>query len=210
MRSPRPRPTPTPSPPRDGVGRARAWVEHCVAGGRWWVRAPLLVVLLWVLRGYLADPQPWSLFSGITLGFHEMGHAFFSWTGHRMLTTAGGTVFQLLAPLGAAAYLAVKQRDPFGAAVCLFWLGTALADAGVYAADARAQALPLVSPFGDVDVDSHDWTVMLMKVGMLSRDQQIGGALMLAGRGVMAVSLLAGAWLLRVMERTPRETGAGG
>lgn len=193
------RPRPTPSLPPNGVGRARAWVEHCAAGSRWWVRAPLLVVLGWVLRGYLADPQAWSLFSGITLGFHEMGHAFFSWSGHRMLTTAGGTVFQLLAPLGAAAYLAVKQRDPFGAAVCLFWLGTALADAGVYAADARAQALPLVSPFGDVDVDSHDWTVMLMKVGMLSRDQEIGGALMLAGRVVMAASLLGAVWVLRVM-----------
>lgn len=188
--------------PRRGTpweGGVRAWVQACVAGRRWWVRAPLLVVLAWVLRGYLAEAEPWSLFSGLTLGIHEMGHAFFSWTGHRMLTTAGGTLFQLLAPLAAAAYLALKQRDPFGATVCLFWLGTALADAGVYAADARAQALPLVSPFGEVDVDSHDWTVMLMKVGMLSRDQEIGGALMLAGRGVMAATLLGGAWVLRVM-----------
>lgn len=181
-----------------------------MAGRRWWVRAPLLVVLVWVLRTYLSDGEPWSLFSGLTLGIHEMGHAFFFWTGHRMLTVAGGTVFQLLAPAGAAAYLGWKQRDPFGATVCLFWLGTALADAGVYAADARAQTLPLVSPFGDVDVDSHDWTVMLMKVGMLSRDQEIGVALMTAGRVVMAASLLGGAWVLKVMARAGRERPGGG
>ena len=41
---------------------------------------------------------------------------------------------------GYNAYLLVKQRDPFGAAVCLFWLGTACIGAGIYAADARAQA----------------------------------------------------------------------
>lgn len=185
-------------------------MERCAAGRRWWVRAPLLLVLTWVLRNYLADPEPWSLFSGITLGIHEMGHAFFFWSGNVILTAAGGTIFQLLAPLAAAAYLALKQRDPFGAAVCLFWLGTSLADAGVYAADARAHALPLVSPFGDVDVDSHDWTVILMKLGMLSRDREIGGLLMLAGGVVMAASLLGAAWVLRVMAKTPRETGVEG
>lgn len=94
---------------------------------------------------------------------------------------------------------------PFGATVCLFWLGTALVDAGVYAADARAQALPLVSPFGPVDVDSHDWTVVLMKLGLLSRDQAIGGALVGAGRVVMSASLAAGAWVLWVMARTREE-----
>ena len=60
-----------------------------------------------------------------------------------------------------------------------------------------------MSPFGPVDVDSHDWTVVLMKFGMLSRDQQIGGALVAAGKGVMALSLVAGAWVLRVMARRP-------
>lgn len=195
----------TPPTSLPGRGVARRWIEERVAGRTWWVRAPLLVLLAWVLRSLLADPQGFSLFGALTLGFHEMGHAFFSWTGHRILTAAGGTIFQLLVPLGAAAYLAWRQRDPFGATVCLFWLGTALVDAGVYAADARAQALPLVSPFGPVDVDSHDWTVMLMKFGMLSRDQAIGGALVGAGRALMAASLAAGAWVLWVMARTPHE-----
>jgi hypothetical protein len=154
------------------------------------------------MLGYLGDAGHTSIFSGVTLGFHEMGHAALSWLGNRILTAAGGTIFQIAVPLAAAVYLAVKQRDPFGAAVCLFWLGTSLVEAGHYAADARAQQLPLVSPFGPVDVDSHDWTVMLMKFGMLSRDQQIGGVLAGAGRTLMVVSLAAGAWVLRVMAVT--------
>lgn len=179
-----------------------AWIRECVAGQRWYVRAPLLLLMAWTLKGYLADPAARSLFDGITLGFHEAGHAAFMWFGNRILTTAGGTIFQILIPVSAAAYLAWKQRDPFGALLCIFWLGTSLVGAGIYAGDARAQDLPLVSPFGPVDVDSHDWTVMLMKYGMLSRDQQIGAFLIASGKAVMVAALGAGAWVLRIMATT--------
>lgn len=177
----------------------REWVAQRVRGHTWWVRAPLLLLFLWMLGGYLGDPMHTSIFEGINLGFHEMGHAAFSWLGVRILTVAGGTIFQLLVPVAAAAYLLLRQRDPFGAAVCLFWLGTSLFGAGIYAADARAQALPLVSPFGPVDVDSHDWTVMLLRVGMLTKDQAIGAALRRAGLASMMLSIGGGAWVLRVM-----------
>jgi hypothetical protein len=177
----------------------RSWVGDRVEGRVWWYRAPLLLVLAWILKGYLDDPTGASIFSGINLGFHEMGHAAFSWFGNRILTAAGGTIFELAVPLAAGVYLAVKQRDPFGATVCLFWLGTALVGAGVYAADARAQALPLVSPFGPVDVDSHDWTVVLLKYGNLSQDAHIGAALRRCGFSAMIASLVAGTWVLRVM-----------
>lgn len=179
------------------------WIAERVAGRRWLLRLPILVVLAWIARSYLSDPGATSIFSGITLGFHEMGHAFFSFAGNRILTAAGGTIFQLGVPLGAAIYLAMRQRDPFGAAVCVFWLGTALVEAGHYAADARAQALDLVSPFGAVDVDSHDWTVMLLKFGKLSKDREIGAFLTGAGRLALVGSLLVGAWVLRIMATTP-------
>lgn len=182
--------------------RASAWVAERVAGKSWKVRAPLLLILAWMLHGYLGDPAYRSIFEGVNLGFHEAGHAAFMWLGSRILTVAGGTIFQLGIPVVAGVYLLRKQGDPFGAAVCVFWLGTALAGAGVYASDARAQALPLVSPFGPVDVDSHDWTFMLMKYGVLSRDQEIGAMLRGAGLLSMMLSLLAGAWVLRVMART--------
>ena len=55
--------------------------------------------------------------------------------------------------------------------------------------------LPLVSPFGPVDVDSHDWTVMLLRVGRISQDQEIGAALRAAGLLSMTTGLAGGAWL---------------
>lgn len=190
------------------LGRLTAWVRERVAGRVWWYRAPLLAILAWMLHRYATDPMYHSIFYGLNLGFHEMGHALFGWSGSRVLTAAGGTILELAIPVAAGAYLLVKQRDPFGATVCLFWLGTALVGAGAYAADARAQALPLVSPFGPVDVDSHDWTVVLMKYGKLSRDAEIGAALRAAGMASMVVSLALGAAVLRVMA-TAEDGGEG-
>ncbi len=188
----------------------REWVAERVRSRIWWLRAPVLLVLLWILRGYLGDAAHASIFDGVNLAFHEMGHAAFFWFGNRILTTAGGTIFQIGIPLAAGAYLLHKQRDPFGAAVCVFWLGTALFGAGVYAADARAQALPLVSPFGPVDSDSHDWTVMLLKYGMLSRDQEIGAGLRTAGVLAMVAASSLAAYVLWVMAKaTNDEAGRG-
>lgn len=179
--------------------RAKDWIAERVVGQVWWYRLPVLLFMIWVLRGYLEFRGGGSIFSGINLGFHEMGHAAFMWSGSRVLTTAGGTIFEIGIPVVAGLYLLLKQRDPFGAAFCLFWMGTALVGAGLYAADARAQALPLVSPFGPVDVDSHDWTFMLMKYGRLSKDQAIGGAMQTMGMWAMFASVLLSAWVMRLM-----------
>jgi nitrogen fixation protein FixH len=100
----------------------------------------------------------------VNLAFHEMGHAALTWFGNRMLTVAGGTIFQIGIPIAAGAYLLHKQRDPFGASV-----------------------------------DNHDWTVMLMRYGMLTRDAAIGAALRRSGIFAMLASLVAGAWVISVM-----------
>lgn len=185
------------------------WLGHQVEGKVWWYRLPVLLLLLWMYRGYLEFRGGGSIFSGINLGFHEMGHALFFWSGDTILIAAGGTILELSVPVAAAVYLLIRQRDPFGAVVCVFWWGSALVGVGLYAADARAQALPLVSPFGPADVDSHDWTVILMKYGKLSRDEEIGGAIQSAGMTVMLGSLVAGALLLRLMARRTARGAAG-
>lgn len=185
-------------------------VADRVSGSVWWYRAPVVVVLTWMAHGYLTDPMHSSIFHGINLGFHEAGHAALMWFGSTFWTTAGGTLFEIGVPLVAGVYLWWRQRDPFGATVCLFWVGTALFGVGIYAADARAQALPLVSPFGPVDPGSHDWTAMLMRFGKLSKDVEIGAMLQTAGKAAMVTSLIAGAWVLRVMARTTRASGPAG
>lgn len=187
-----------------------AWIATRVQGQTWYYRAPLLVILYWLYSGYPGDPLHTTIFDGISLGFHEAGHAAFMWTGNRLLTVAGGTLFELGIPLVAAAYLLFKQRDPFGALVCLFWMGTAFWHTAAYAGDARAQALPLVSPFGPVDVDSHDWTYMLMRFGMLSRDWEIAAYFRLIARFAMLGSLFGGAWVVWIMRKAGRAEAASG
>ena len=56
----------------------REWVAERVRGRIWWLRAPVLLLLLWILRGYLGGAAHASIFDGVTLAFHEMGHAAFS------------------------------------------------------------------------------------------------------------------------------------
>lgn len=161
-------------------------------------------MLAWLLWGYLGDPAHSSLVDGINLVVHEAGHLLFGWFG-RLPGMAGGTVAELLAPVLVGAHF-VRRREDFGAAVCLFWLGTALAHVGVYAADARAQALPLVSPVSGSP--EHDWTYLLLRFGALRHDRLIGGLFQAAGLGSMAASVAAGAWSLRQHARASRREGS--
>ena len=77
----------------------------------------------------------------MTLIAHEAGHAAFMWSGSRLWTVAGGTLFQLAIPM-LTAWLFWRQSDVFAITVALFWLGTSLVDADIYAADAVVQLLP--------------------------------------------------------------------
>ncbi len=183
------------------LGGVTGWLARRVEHQVWYYRLPLLLLLAWMYQGYPGDPLHTSMFDGVSLGFHEMGHAVFMYTGNRLLTVAGGTLFELGIPLVAALYLLIKQRDPFGALVCLFWMGTAMWGIAAYAGDARAQALPLVSPFGPVDSDSHDWTYLLMRFGRLSKDAEIARSFRTVAQLLMVGSLVAGTWVLWVMAR---------
>lgn len=178
-----------------------------MAGQTWTYRLPILLVMLWLWWGYRGDPLHSTLFDGITLAFHEAGHAAFMWTGSRFWTVAGGTIFELGIPVAAGSYLLIRQRDPFGALVCLFWLGTALWHTAAYVGDARAQALPLVSPFGPVDAGDHDWTYLLMKFGRLSRDREIAAGLRVLAHVAMMGSMIGGAGVLRVMASQAKAAG---
>jgi hypothetical protein len=172
---------------------ARAWA----AGRRWWPRAPLLAYLAWAGWRQLTDPDYGSVFSGITLGIHELGHVLFGPLG-AWLGVAGGSITQLAAP-AAAAWLLYRQRDYFGAAVGGAWLSMSLSSMAVYVADARAEALPLVS-LGGGDV-VHDWNYLLGSVHLLAYDARIAGLVRLLAFAVLAMSVWLGAWLCVVMAR---------
>jgi hypothetical protein len=179
-------------------GRRRDAAVWAGEGRSWPLRAALLAILAWFGWRHLADPDYGSIFSGITLGVHELGHLLLSPLGH-WLGIAGGSVAQVLAPVGVA-YGFLRQRDYFAIAVAGTWEAMSLSNLATYIADARAEALPLVSPFsGDPE---HDWNFLLSSVGMLQYDVRLAGWIRVAAFLALAGSLAVGAWLCVTMARS--------
>ena len=172
---------------------AVAWA----AGRRWWPRALLLAYLAYAGCRHLADAEYTSVFSGITLAIHELGHVLFGFLGE-WLAVAGGSLTQLAAPL-AVALILLRQRDYFGVAVGGAWFSMSLANLAVYVADARAEELPLVS-LGGGDV-VHDWNYLLGSVHLLRHDAEIAGMVRAVAAVVLAASVWLGGWLCVVMAR---------
>ena len=165
-------------------------------GKVWWYRAPLLIPFAWVFFRHLVDSEYGSIFAGLNLAIHEGGHLFFMWFGSDFLTVAGGTILQCLCPI-ATGIMFYKQRDLFAIGIACFWLGTNFAHIAPYAADARAQMLPLVSTFQGAS--GHDWNYLLATLGLLRQDRVIGGAFQVAGILTMGAGFLGSLWVLRVM-----------
>jgi len=121
----------------------------------------------------------WTPFvDGINLLFHEAGHPLFSVFGWETLTILGGTLLQLLVPLGLCLGFAGK-RQPLGTALCGQWTGQNLLNIAPYLADARAQELPLVGG------GEHDWTALLGHWGLLARDTVLATRVAFLGWVVM-------------------------
>jgi hypothetical protein len=116
---------------------------------------------------------------------HEGGHKLFGWFGPT-LGLWGGTLLQWLVPFLLAGYF-LTQRQTTGFVFCLFfffenWLYTA-----TYMADARAQALPLVTT-GDPDFLEHDFHAIFTSLGVLNHDTRIAAVVRLLGWfGMLAV-----------------------
>lgn len=162
------------------------------ARGRWWQwRLPLLLGLAWNVFGqYRGGSEGASLFSGITFGVHEFGHLVFAFGGE-FLTILGGSLMQLLIPLGAAALL-YHHRDYFGITVAALWLSSSLLDMATYIADARAFDLDLLS-FGEGG--GHDWAWLLQRWGVVQHNLGIAGAVRGVGLLLLLAAVLTGIWL---------------
>ena len=72
-----------------------------------------------------------SFIHSVNLVFHEAGHVLFRPFGDFM-TVLGGSLLQLLVPLVVAAALLLKNRDPFGASIGVWWLGQSFKDLAPY------------------------------------------------------------------------------
>lgn len=146
-----------------------------------------------------------SVWHLVNLPFHEAGHIFFRPFG-ALITSMGGSLFQLMMPVICGIVLLIKTRDPFGASCCLWWLGENFMDLAPYINDARTLTLPLIggntgqsSPYG-----FHDWEFILTETGLLFRDHAIALATHGLGVCVMLLALAWGAFLLQAQFRNLR------
>jgi hypothetical protein len=168
-------------------------IDWC-RGKSWLVRLPFLLLFFYLLVRYLQVPRYWNVFSNLNLGLHELGHYVFSFFG-MFLSVLGGTLFECLVPIFGVVNF-YRQRDFFAISVCFGWLSTVLFGVAVYAADARAMELPLVTPFGLDTPVTHDWNYLLSRVGLLEYDIVLANILRGAAVIFMLVCLISGAWLL--------------
>ena len=162
------------------------------------MRAPVLLWMAWILVHYWSAPWYSTLFHGIDLVIHEVGHILFAPLGEFM-GFAGGTLAQLLAPIGAGIAF-YRQRDWFAVAIAGCWLGINCFEIVEYAGDALARQLPLVSPTSAEP--EHDWTFMLARLGVLHHTDAVAAGWQWAGRVVMSAGIGFGAWVLWLMATT--------
>lgn len=171
------------------VDPMREWAT----GRWWWWRLPILVALTVQAAQPLRVQGTWTLFSGINFGAHEFGHLAFAFLGEWM-SVAGGSLMQLLVPIGAGAVVLLRGKDWFGAAICGLFLASSLGELSWYIADARARDLDLVSFSEEGAI--HDWSYLLTHAGLIRQDQQIARLARMLGWGALLASVVVGVRLL--------------
>ena len=164
----------------------------------WIPRAILLAYLVYAEYRLLADPDSSTIFGGITLAFHEMGHLIFAFFG-QFICVLMGSGTQILIPILVIVLFYKQQRDFFGMAVGGFWLSFSLFDVARYVGDARAQELPLVN-IGGGDAE-HDWYYLLTHLHMLEADHALAFLIRVVAFVVGAASLWFAVWLLSQTRR---------
>jgi hypothetical protein len=122
------------------------------------------------------DTEGFLAIDHVKLVFHEAGHMFFSWFGHTIMIL-GGTLGELLVPLGVAVYFGLR-RETTGVGFAAFWFFENFLYIGTYMADARRMELPLV---GMGDTLDHDWNILFSQWGVLMHDRDIAAVTRGAG-----------------------------
>lgn len=130
------------------------------------------------------------ILADVTYGFHELGHLM-SWALPPVYRAMMGSLWQVLIPLGLAAYFLLFHRDYVGAALMLAWTGISAHETGRYIGDAVAQTIK-VSPYHG----PHDWAFALGELGKVSAAGELAWIVEAVGLAcifmAMAVAALGG------------------
>ena len=174
------------------------YVEERVNPFFFWGRAAVfagLIYLGWHFIKLDFVQNPWGIgqswMHNINLVFHEAGHVVFRPFGWFM-TILGGTLGQLIMPAVVIGVFLFKQRNTFGAAVGLWWLGQSFMDCAPYIDDALEQKLVLLGGHTGADAPgNHDWNNILGEFDVLERHREY--ATLADGVGTLLI-ILALVW----------------
>jgi hypothetical protein len=185
----------------DGLKSERILAVRC--GESLWTivaKSVLLAVLAaWGLRlasqPIVSNAVGESFLHLINLPFHEAGHVFFTPFG-RFIQILGGTLGQLIIPAIVIGTF-LRQRQPYSAAIGLWWLGESCMDIAPYIDDARAGQLMLVGGVTGSEVDDyHDWEGILSRLGMMQYDHALARVAFSVGFLIMVTAVCWGGYIL--------------
>jgi hypothetical protein len=161
-----------------------------ISGGKLGRLAVLIAVAIWTISLVTIpmDDVGDSFLHNINLPFHEAGHIIFSPFG-RFMTILGGSLMQVLVPAVCALAVYFQNSDPFGAALCVWWMGENLLDLAPYINDARALNLMLLGGPANA-VEGHDWEAILTSLGWLHLDHTLANGAHFIGAVIMAAALV--------------------
>ena len=150
----------------------------------------LLAIWSWLLFGYdYRDGEINSSFMHhILLPIHEAGHVLFRPFGEFMMVI-GGSLFQIIFPLGISVAFIMKNRDNFGAAIGLWWASVSLVDLSPYIYDALHPRLILLGGGTGAEDGPHDWIYLLIRMGQIDNAQHLGAFAHACGGLVMLAAL---------------------
>ncbi len=163
-------------------------------------RAVVFVAMIWWGWKFIVTPLETnytgeSFLHLINLPFHEAGHLIFIPFG-RFMTILGGTLGQILMPMICLGTFLIKTRDPFGAAVALWWTAESMMDIAPYINDARALDLMLIGGVTGKETDGHDWNNILTMLDLLEWDHRLAHLTYNIGIFLILVSFMWGSILL--------------
>ena len=134
----------------------------------------------------------------LNLPVHETGHIVFGIFGKPVVTSLGGSLFQIIMPLVFCFALWIKPRDLMGASVGLWWAFENFIDVAPYIDDALHMRLMLISggtgaeaPYG-----FHDWNFILSETGLLLKHDKIADVVYTMGYAGMVLCCLWAGWSL--------------
>jgi hypothetical protein len=191
--------------PRCGVIVAKWTTSMAAAVGR---GIFLLFLAIWtttLVGGVSAERVNGSFIHLPDLVFHEAGHILFSPFG-RFMTVLGGSLTQVLVPLVCAGAFLWQTRDPFGAAVAIWWAGENVIDVAPYINDARDLKLMLVGGRTGAEVEGHDWEYLLNAMGVAHKDHTIAAVVQAIGILIMIAGLIWGATVVSSQIRMLRRS----